>query len=251
MFMSSYVKPPKETWDESFKEAITTQSYNTAPVEALIRNIAYYLRSHVPADKVQSLSFLEMGCGAGPNLLWLAQRGIRVSGVDISPIALELARKNLTSAGFASKIQTLQEASVSKVPLEDESFDGILEACVFQHLDKADRIAAFAETKRLLKPGGLFVGYMLDAGHTTFSKNKDQELKEDPGTVILSDGKSKIYLTNIGLTHFFRKEEFEKLLPGFSVVDPCLSTYYLPREEAKKRGYDSYLQSMWAVYAIK
>jgi SAM-dependent methyltransferase len=249
--MSSYVKAPRETWDESFKEAITTQSYNTAPVEALIRNIAYYLRIHAPTEKTQPLSFLEMGCGAGPNLLWLAQKGIRVSGIDISPIALDLARENLKKAGFENRIQTLKEASVSSVPLEDESFDGILEACVFQHLDKKDRIAAFAETKRLLKPGGLFVGYMLDAGHSTFQRNREHEMKDDPGTVILSDGKSKIYLTNIGLTHFFRKEEFEKLLPGFSVVDPCLATYYLPREEALKRGYDSYLQSMWAVYAIK
>jgi len=40
-------------------------------------------------------------------------------------------------------------------------------------------------------------------------------------------------------------------LTGFSVVDPCLTTYYLPREEAAKRGYDEYLQSMWTVHAVK
>ena len=41
-------------------------------------------------------------------------------------------------------------------------------------------------------------------------------------------------MTNIGLSHFFRKEEFDQLLAGFSVIDPCLSTYYLPQSEAKK-----------------
>ena len=67
----------------------------------------------------------------------------------------------------------------------------------------------------------------------------------------LADGTSKIHLTNIGLAHFFRREEFIQLLPGFSVVDPCLTTYYLPRHEARKRGYEEYLQSMWTVFAVK
>jgi hypothetical protein len=59
------------------------------------------------------------------------------------------------------------------------------------------------------------------------------------------------YLTNIGLSHFFTKEELRELLPGWSVADPCLSQYELPVAEAQKRGYDRYLQSMLIVYAIK
>ena len=81
-------------------------------------------------------------------------------------------------------------------------------------------------------------------------KQKEQ-LPEDPGTLLLQDGSSKFHLTNIGLSHFYRKEEFDHLLSGFSVIDPCLTNYFLPRQEAKKRGYDEYLQSMWTVYAVK
>ena len=217
----------------------------------MVRTVAYHLRDRGSDEKGKRLHFLEMGCGAGPNLIWLAQKGITVSGVDISPTALALARQNLERAGYGERVGQLVEASVSGLPFEDGTFDGVVEACVFQHLSRADRVRAFAETGRVLKKGGVFVGYMLDAGHSIFLAKRNQELADDPGTLVLSDNKSKVYLTNIGVSHFFRADEFATLLEGFSVVDPCLTTYYLPRSEAQKRGYPEYLQSMWTVYAIK
>jgi ubiquinone/menaquinone biosynthesis C-methylase UbiE len=213
--------------------------------------VSYYLRDRYPLEEQQRLHFIEMGCGAGPNLLWLAAKGMTVSGIDIAPNALSLARQNLTGAGFKDRIGTLTEGSVTKAPFADASFDGILEACVFQHLKRDDRIAAFNEVKRLLKPGGVFVGYMLDQGHTVFQQNRGAQLPGDPGSLHLADGSSRIHLTNIGLAHFFSKDEYHELLSGFRIIDPCLTTYYLPREEAKKRGYQEYLQSMWTVYAVK
>ena len=107
------------------------------------------------------------------------------------------------------------------------------------------------EVARLLKPGGVFVGYMLDAGHTIYRMKAGQDLPDDPGTLVLQDGKSKVYLSNIGVSHFFRREEYDSLLAGFRVIDPCLTTYYIPKAEAAKRGYTEYLQSMWTVYAVK
>ncbi len=241
----------KDSWEKSFTEQVTSQAYNTAPVEALARTVSYYLRDRVSAERVPSLHFLEMGCGAGPNLAWLAQKGITVSAVDISPTALGLAKDNLARRGFGDRIGQLREASVSAVPFEDGAFDGIIEACVFQHLNKPHRDQAFAEVQRLLKPGGVFVGYMLDVGHTVYQHKRSQELPEDPGTLILEDGGSRVYLTNLGVSHFFTSQEIRERLHGFTVVDPCLTTYYLPLEESRRRGYTEYLQSMWTVYAIK
>jgi hypothetical protein len=122
---------------------------------------------------------------------------------------------------------------------------------VFQHLDLETRERTFAEVGRLLKPGGIFVGYMLDAGHSTFQRKQAEQLPGDPGSLHLADGSSNIHLTNIGLAHFFTREEYFTLFKDFTVVDPCLTTYYLPQAEARKRGYDKYLQSMWTVYAVK
>jgi SAM-dependent methyltransferase len=242
----------KRVWEESFAEQIARQAYNTAPAEAVIRTVAYYLRDRAEQGVgANGMRFLEMGCGAGPNLLWLAQKGITVSGVDIAPTALALARETLERNGHGKHIGDLLEASVSAVPLPDASFDGIIESCVFQHLARADREAAFREVGRLLKPGGVFVGYMLDVGHTIYRTKQGQDRPDDPGTLVLQDGSSKVYLSNIGVSHFFSRDEYDRLLAGFRTVDPCLTTYYIPRAEAAKRGYAEYLQSMWTVYAVK
>jgi ubiquinone/menaquinone biosynthesis C-methylase UbiE len=181
----------------------------------------------------------------------MADKGMQVSGVDISPTALELGRTTLDQAGHAERVRSLVEASVTDVPWEESSLDVALESCVFQHLTMEDRQAAFREVHRLVKPGGLFVGHMLEQDHTVFQTREAEQLAEDPGTLQLEEGGSNFYLTNIGLSHFFTKEELRELLPGWSVADPCLSQYELPVAEAQKRGYDRYLQSMLIVYAIK
>lgn len=242
---------PKLLWEESFEEQIARGAYNTAPVEALVRTVSYYLRARHQPDQLGRLHFVEMGCGAGPNLVWLAQKGIRVSGVDIAANALRLARTNLERSGYQDRIGELVEGSVTKTPFPDACFDGVVESCVFQHLNRADRAAAFAEVGRLLKKGGCFVGYMLADRHTTFQQKKSEQLADDSGSLYLADGTSRIHLTNIGLAHFFAREEYAVQLLGFEVVDPCLATYYLPHEEARKRGYHEYLQAMWIVYAVK
>ena len=241
----------KQLWEASFAEQIDLQAYNTTAVEAVVRTVSYHFRSHFSADGLKKLHFLEMGCGAGANLAWLAEKGVMVSGVDISPTALKLARQRLSRLGVGDRIGELLESSVDQVPFEDGVCDGIVEACVFQHLAREERKKTFREVGRLLKPGGIFVGYMLDVGHTVFQDKQSEQLKEDPGTLILTDGSSKIHLTNIGLSHFFRREEILDLLGGFSTVDPLLTTYELPECEAKKRGYSKYLQSMWTVFAVK
>ena len=121
--MNSSYEVTKRVWEDSFAQQIAEQAYNTAPVEAVIRTLSYYLRSRSRGAEGSPLHFLEMGCGAGPNLIWLAQKGSRVSGVDISPTALALARENLKRAGCEDRVVELVEASVIDVPFRDASFD--------------------------------------------------------------------------------------------------------------------------------
>ena len=46
---------------------------------------------------------LEVACGRGRGALWLAHRGLHVHGVDVSPIAVELARELVERAGVAGR----------------------------------------------------------------------------------------------------------------------------------------------------
>ena len=54
---------------------------------------------------------LDVACGAGGTLVWLAQRGWRVTGVDISATALAQARARLDTAGLLDRA-TLIEADL-------------------------------------------------------------------------------------------------------------------------------------------
>src|SRR5262245_49671230 len=111
----------KHLWETSFQAQIASQAYNTTPVEALVRTVAYYLRARYTSDQEKYLHFLEMGCGAGPNLAWLARRGIRVSGIDISPTALSLCLENFRRSGVEDRVGVLWEGSVTETPFPDES----------------------------------------------------------------------------------------------------------------------------------
>src|ERR1700676_2864379 len=44
---------------------------------------------------------LDLGCGTGANAVWLAQQGFAVVGVDVSPAAVERARRRAEEAGVA------------------------------------------------------------------------------------------------------------------------------------------------------
>ena len=93
--IKTFQDPSEILWDESFKEQIAQDSYNTAPVECIVRSVSHFLRARFKSpEKFKNLKFLEVGCGAGANLIWLAEKGILPSGVDISKTALSLCRKN-------------------------------------------------------------------------------------------------------------------------------------------------------------
>jgi len=241
-------------WNTSFAHQIKQGAYNTAPVEAIVRSVAHHFRAkEFTKEDCRKLKFLEVGCGAGANLGWLAEQGVRISGIDISQEALSLCRKVLKHKGLGKSIDTLTHGSASDIACPDEHFDGIIESCVFQHLPGKLRIKAFSEVVRLLKPGGLFIGHMLNRKHTTYKKQVHKMKQNEPGTLLLNqeNTKEKISLENIGLTHFFTKSEYKKLLKGCSIINPCESVYELPKVEASRRGYDHYQHAMWIVYAVK
>jgi SAM-dependent methyltransferase len=89
-------------------------------------DIAWYLtayRDFLPSEK-QALKFargrvLDVGCGAGRHALYLQTRGLRVTGIDVSPRAIELAQ--------ARGVKDARVASVcGRLPFRAGEFDTIL-----------------------------------------------------------------------------------------------------------------------------
>ena len=94
---------------------------------------------------------VELGCGSGENLLIAAQRGGRVTGIDISPDLLSLADSRLKLAGATAR---LREASAYDTGLPSASVDVVFCIAILHHLELP---RARAEILRILRPNGMVI----------------------------------------------------------------------------------------------
>lgn len=92
---------------------------------------------------------LDVGCGAGFLSNDIALRGRDVTGIDVAPDALTVARAHDASG----RVRYL-EADALALPFKGASFDAVCAMDLLEHLETPER--AIAEASRVLAPGGLF-----------------------------------------------------------------------------------------------
>jgi SAM-dependent methyltransferase len=102
---------------------------------------------------------LELGCGTGRVLLPLAAEGYRVTGVDLSPAMLALARAAAEEQGLADRVALVEGDIRSLAGLPEAHFALAVSAInSFLHLEtQEDQLAALRSIARCLRPGGLFI----------------------------------------------------------------------------------------------
>jgi SAM-dependent methyltransferase len=99
---------------------------------------------------------LDMGCGTGRFTIPLAERAESVSGLDLSPMMLDTARKKLADRGLEAD---LREGDMAALPFADASFDVVVSMLALMHIPREDRQQVFHEVARVLRPGGrLLIG---------------------------------------------------------------------------------------------
>ncbi|MEP6573587.1 MAG: class I SAM-dependent methyltransferase [Gemmatimonadota bacterium] len=117
---------------------------------------------------------LDLGCGpCGPLLFALGEVRCHGCGADVSRSALEAGRSRAAVAGLESRL-TLYAADLNeRLPFEHSSFDAAMSLDVILHL--RDRLAAFREVARVLKPGGRFL--FTDAGIISGTISEEERLR--------------------------------------------------------------------------
>ncbi len=95
-------------------------------------------------------SILDVGCGTGSNVLWLARRGYSASGVDVAPTAIATARDRARRAGVDVDLRV---ASADALPFGRERFDGAVDNGCFHSLPIRQRAPYVRELVRVLRPG--------------------------------------------------------------------------------------------------
>jgi ubiquinone/menaquinone biosynthesis C-methylase UbiE len=111
-----------------------------------------------PAD------LLDFGCGSGSISRALADVGYAVSGCDLSPGMIRMARK--TSVESAAPISWIEiDASAACLPFEDRSFDVIIASSVFEYL--SDPLISLRQLRRVVRDDGLLLCTVPNIAHGT------------------------------------------------------------------------------------
>ena len=108
-----------------------------------------YLPHVVDFSGYRGQRILEVGCGVGIDLLRFAREGARATGVDLSPAAVDLARKNFVQNNQRADLRVMDGEHLQ---FEDNQFDMVYAHGVLQYT--ANPVQMLNEIKRVLKPGG-------------------------------------------------------------------------------------------------
>ena len=131
-------------YDQEAKHYDAFNEANSAPVNQLIESI---LQQH------QVHNVLDLTCGTGSQVFYLADKGYNVVGIDINAQMLAIAQQKNQQCGLALRFE-LGDIRTSNVG----QFDAVVSMFnAIGHLTKIDFATALANINANLKPGGLYL----------------------------------------------------------------------------------------------
>ncbi len=136
------------SWDPVWEQVFQQQPWGKYPDESFIRFVArnFYKRQR-PQTKL-----LEVGCGPGANVWFMAREGFDVYAIDASATAVERARACLQTEGLRADLRV---GDIIGLPFEDGSFDAVADNECLAHNNAGNLEKILREIHRVLKKDGL------------------------------------------------------------------------------------------------
>ncbi|HKG21731.1 MAG TPA: class I SAM-dependent methyltransferase [Blastocatellia bacterium] len=110
---------------------------------------APWMKEVIGFDRHGGKRLLEVGCGTGTDLIQFARGGALVTGLDLTPRSLEIARRRFDLYGLAGEFANGDAENLS---FPDETFDVVYSFGVIHHTPDTERAAG--EIYRVLRKGG-------------------------------------------------------------------------------------------------
>jgi SAM-dependent methyltransferase len=165
---------------------------------------------------------LDLGCGAGRHVIYLARAGFDVCGVDLAENGLAhtrawLARENLSAE--------LKQGDIAQIPYPDEFFDAVISVYVIYHITYPEMQRVVAEIHRVLKRGGSALVSLQSKRGWRYQQGKEIE----PDT----------FVTDVGADarvphHYSDLAEIGKLFERFAIQQVQQEEYL---EEGKRHSH--------------
>jgi arsenite methyltransferase len=139
-------------------DVYTTFSQDYSKIEGYVKDADLGLGCGMPTDTAAikpGETVIDLGSGAG-NDVFIAQRLVgttgRVIGIDMTQAMIELAQQNACKLGYDNVEFRLGD--IEQMPIDDNTADVVVSNCVINLVP--DKLKAFQEIHRVLKPGGRF-----------------------------------------------------------------------------------------------
>jgi ubiquinone/menaquinone biosynthesis C-methylase UbiE len=173
-------------------------------------------------------TILDLACGAGRHVAYMAKQGLDTNGADISDIGLKLTLERLRKQELKA---ALVKCDMKHLPYRDFSIDAVICMRAIYHQELKEIQETILEIRRVLKKSGSVLVDFLSK--RTYSYGKGAETEKD--TFIETEGHEKDVLH-----HFTDEPEIEHLFRDFEIIKVTL----------REREVDGKLRSRWTVQAM-
>ena len=171
---------------------------------------------------------LDLGCGAGRHLAYMARQGVQVCGIDLSLTGIDMARRKLKEQGLEA---LLVKCDMNALPFINSLFDAVICTRTVYHQALKEIRETIIEIHRVSTTKALVAIDFLSK--RTYSYGSGVEVEHN--TFIEQDGPEK------GVLHHFTDEkELKELFEAFRTVNIKL-------QEREVKGK---LRSRWTVTAM-
>lgn len=221
-------------WDKEYRDPKLVTKKD-GPQKDTLRFLKFLKKEY--GYNIEGRTILDLGCGTGRNANYLADIGNNVIGIEISKIALNIAKER------AKELNLVVDYRLGDIgeeyELKDDSIDLVLDVTSSNSLNEKGREVYLKETHRVLKTSGyFFVRALAKDGN----KNVKNLLKNSPGKEY-----DTYVMKEIGLTErVFSREDFIKIY----------SKYFKILHLEKKTSYATfnnriYKRDYWLAYLKK
>jgi SAM-dependent methyltransferase len=128
-------------WEEKYRSGQTPWDTGR-PSSELVRVVA--------EENLTPCRAVDLGCGTGANAVWLASQGYEVTGIDLSPLAVERARERARAANVNARFL---QADVTQLPDLGGPFDFFFDRGCYHVVRREDVSGYLRALDRLTRPG--------------------------------------------------------------------------------------------------
>ena len=162
--------------------------------------VSFYFNFCRQPHGYETLKVLEVGCGTGANLVFFAELGHRVSGVDGADEAIRKAAGLFKEKKLTAELLT---GSFCELRFPDHKFDIVVDRGALTCVGKDDFKRAFFEVQRVLKPGG----YFFFNPYADFHSEAPKKVNKNGLAEIQSDGR----FLKKGFLNFFSEDDIRNI----------------------------------------